>query len=46
MANSQILVTQDPSNADWQRSLLVDYGKIGDVVVVYGELPEPLDANR
>ena len=38
------LAEQDPSNSGWQRDLSVSYEKVGDVLVVQGNLQEALDA--
>ena len=40
------LAKTDPSNADWQRDLLLTYNNVGFVLQVQGNLPEALKAYR
>jgi hypothetical protein len=39
LAISRRLAEQDPSNADWQRELVVAYNRVGDVLQAQGQLP-------
>jgi tetratricopeptide (TPR) repeat protein len=44
LAITKRLAEQDKFNSDWQRDLSVSYGKVGDVLVAQGKLPDALDA--